>query len=1291
MKTTRLIAAIALAFAATTATAAKKLDVKVIGSRDDGIQYWVKYTINGVEYRSDQALERVNQLAWENMSDEDKETVVCKVHGVWDARKEQFGEGFAAAMGRWYDDMKGYVEGGEILTDRLVERDYPGLVERFSDPTAYYKEVLLSDYECGDNTVSDTKIDRLIAEKKLCFDWACEAYQALRRAEYLRTAAAVKSTSGDLIQLITDRVLVPNITPAGVGGMSAQIIGACFDHINTLTGMQDSLTKEIVGERATAGTALKVIENADIAIKSNYSFMQTCMERAQAAKQKIDSRYKELEKEAKEEEERRKRFDEASRDNSRELSSVEDKTESIVKEIERLQEIIKEKETKANKAYQSLQKAKEAKEKEGWNPSEATIAAVKAAEAAYEAACVERGKAIAARDEYIENKRKAVAAAAVAWRDKWIGADGDGGAIGEFWKRVYPYPLEPVVDGIVWASDPDVLYSNEGASAVSSAKSAIKTFISERKKYYASQEQACKEFEAIAIQAYVEGAEIISDGNAVGYSAYVDMRDKNGFSPSLGKRAAWGADYCDDDMKRWTAVLEGFENYDAARSAYNSYNSMSSARTEGYKSDFNSALAEYDATIKELEAFEATVPEFVKEQRFADTGGMLFLDADTELGRAFLADDAPRSIEAANGYRNQLNELVETYNALYEKMNVAKARASANLNIMRQCGVSLGSYTAQLYGSDYKGRDPAKPASLGKLKTLHRDFNNRNVSHEQEIVNFIDFNANYDLYSTNIIGHYLTTYTEADHNQEAEDPYLVQVAISANYGRHTTKWSNPDLPPGYYIGYGYSQGRARILESTSYTRGLGSYAYYAKGYYESIAGSEPDPYEDLVKPTVAEIDAARAAYEAAYILPFKEYTVTFERNGGGGADMEPQVFMHGVPQALNANIWSPPFPGDKFVGWATYWDEPIIYTNCQVITVTHDMTLYARWSGEYGGGEGGGEVYDPSEMPTLFAAGKAETAFMGDATYNGWVRNADGSLAGLLTVKAAKAAKPEKGGQSKLTITYTPFGGKKQTIKLANDAMPVAGGVATVAIPGVGTVKFTDDALVGVNVDVQAGKDMLKSRDRGEKAAATAAAASKAGVWTFALGTDAGFAAFSVTVDKKGKGKLAGAFPDGTKVSVSAQGVLGDGVLAIPFTYAKKGTLGFVFWVKGDGTAALSDLTGDVGGSPGTARPTIVAPSASHRLADGEHVFTAGDVSQAFTVAGKKWNVPRQNKRAEVDPNPTGLKLAFTEKTGAVKGTFTVVNGKAKTKYTVVGAVVGGKFYGSAYVRKAVPIPATAE
>ena len=83
--------------------------------------------------------------------------------------------------------------------------------------------------------------------------------------------------------------------------------------------------------------------------------------------------------------------------------------------------------------------------------------------------------------------------------------------------------------------------------------------------------------------------------------------------------------------------------------------------------------------------------------------------------------------------------------------------------------------------------------------------------------------------------------------------------------------------------------------------------------------------------------------------------------------------------------------------------------------------------------------------------------------------------------------------------------------------MPVAGSVATVKLPGIGTVKFTGDAIMGADVDVQAGRDLLKSTKKAEKAKATAAAASKSGTWTFALGTDAGYAAFSVTVSKKGK------------------------------------------------------------------------------------------------------------------------------------------------------------------------------
>ena len=101
--------------------------------------------------------------------------------------------------------------------------------------------------------------------------------------------------------------------------------------------------------------------------------------------------------------------------------------------------------------------------------------------------------------------------------------------------------------------------------------------------------------------------------------------------------------------------------------------------------------------------------------------------------------------------------------------------------------------------------------------------------------------------------------------------------------------------------------------------------------------------------------------------------------------------------------------------------------------------------------------------------------------------------------------------------------------------------------------------------------------------------------------------------------------------------------------------------------------------------------SAAHRLADGTHTFTAGSVSQAFVVAGKKWSTPKPNKKASPDPNPSGLKLMFTENTGAVKGMFTLTAGSAKTKYTVVGVVVGSRFYGSAYARGVASRPATAQ
>ena len=51
----------------------------------------------------------------------------------------------------------------------------------------------------------------------------------------------------------------------------------------------------------------------------------------------------------------------------------------------------------------------------------------------------------------------------------------------------------------------------------------------------------------------------------------------------------------------------------------------------------------------------------------------------------------------------------------------------------------------------------------------------------------------------------------------------------------------------------------------------------------------------------------------------------------------------------------------------------------------------------------------------------------------------------------------------------------------------------------------------------------------------------------------------------------------------------------------------------------------------------------------------------------------------------------FRAKDVTVSGSFTVADDGGKVKYTVVGAVVGGRLYCTAYSKKAPSLPATAE
>ena len=95
-----------------------------------------------------------------------------------------------------------------------------------------------------------------------------------------------------------------------------------------------------------------------------------------------------------------------------------------------------------------------------------------------------------------------------------------------------------------------------------------------------------------------------------------------------------------------------------------------------------------------------------------------------------------------------------------------------------------------------------------------------------------------------------------------------------------------------------------------------------------------------------------------------------------------------------------------------------------------------------------------------------------------------------------------------------------------------------------------------------------------------------------------------------------------------------------------------------------------------------------------------------MTVNGAKWTLPKAGKVAylrgttDVDAaklleNPSALKLTYTAKTGAFKGSFKAyaeVNGKPKaTTVNVTGVLIDGVGYGAATVKKVGGVVVTIE
>ena len=365
-------------------------------------------------------------------------------------------------------------------------------------------------------------------------------------------------------------------------------------------------------------------------------------------------------------------------------------------------------------------------------------------------------------------------------------------------------------------------------------------------------------------------------------------------------------------------------------------------------------------------------------------------------------------------------------------------------------------------------------------------------------------------------------------------------------------------------------------------------------------------------------------------------------------------------------------------------------------------------------------VVDNIEMQML--SGKSdlfekptEGGLLGDSakTYDGWLTDARGVVAGKVTLKTGKANKRTRvikvsaavTGKNGKKVTYSGSTtvGTNQVVTLVKKNSPAVVSVVIGAEGFVGT--FADAAE---SFDIQGARNVFSAKDAPSKARAATVVQ---GVWPLALFTaDDGGSAFargtaglSLKISSKGKSKVTGTLGDGTKVNVSAQAVVGEnGVFVIPLVaplYSKKGgfsaalnfTAGKMMsvscvseWTAVKKPATFTARFSDAPKFSATAGGGTVGDSLTLEIADfdevaelnGYPIMINPNVS-AIYVNKNKWTG---------DKGLTDLKVTYTSKSATFKGSLNVYCVKAdgkvkKVKGSLTGCVVNGVPYGTLVIK----------
>jgi len=423
------------------------------------------------------------------------------------------------------------------------------------------------------------------------------------------------------------------------------------------------------------------------------------------------------------------------------------------------------------------------------------------------------------------------------------------------------------------------------------------------------------------------------------------------------------------------------------------------------------------------------------------------------------------------------------------------------------------------------------------------------------------------------------------------------------------------------------------------------------------------------------------------------YAVRFHANGGEG-EMPDQPFMYGRADSLVSNAFTN--AGFGFSGWAAIAGGEVAFGDGAEV---HNLTaadggivnLFAVWA-------------KVATMPVLWPDKTEGESFVPPpateaSVYDGFLYDAEGNLKGTVQVKVAKP----KNGTAKVTATFLPLGGKKQSLKGTLD-------VVTGKVSGM-DLTLGQDGMSGTfgGYEIDGARSPFSSKDKVEQNAANALASGWAAV---NVAWDGG--TLAVSIGKKGKVKVAGGLASGTKVSVTGQLIVGEEWLCVPVSWAKKNeSVTFSLWLPK--TVAVNGGQSKVvglGGEVNAGVPKALKGGAAFRidavalcgllgsnayasyLPDGISVAQSGS---RWTVAGGakagKVQLGKDGKvnEAKAGANPSGLKLTYKAKDGTFKGSFKVyadVNGKLKSAtVNVTGVMVGNEGYGMASIKKVGSLP----